>query len=71
MHVVSSEFIIYYDATSPSAESAVAPGRKFSPVWIYLQGNADCVTVMGNADCVTVVLFLHNFKGMLRLLPSW
>ena len=61
MHVVSSEFIIYYDATSPLAESAVSPRRKFSQVWIYLQGSADCVTAVGNADCVTVVLFLAQF----------
>ena len=45
MHVVLSELIIYYNAASASVESAVAPRRKFSLAWIYLHGNADCVTV--------------------------
>ncbi len=40
MHVVLSEFIILYSAASPLALSGVAPRRKFSLVWIYLQGNA-------------------------------
>ena len=50
MHVVLSEFIVHYNAAS--LESAVATKRKFSLVWMYLQGNA---------DCVTVVLFLAHF----------
>ena len=37
MHVVLSEFIIYYNAASASLERAVVPRRKFSLVWIYLQ----------------------------------
>ena len=45
-----------YSAASPLVESAVAPRRKFSLVWVYLQGNAVFTSLSRRVAATTVGL---------------